>query len=111
MAAASEGPGVLAQGPENGGFGVNPPLTPKRRREASEIGDMVARMTRALARRAEGGDLEALRALVRCELAVILAQRQAAKALHEDHGYSWGEIGLGLAISKQAAWKRWGREG
>jgi hypothetical protein len=93
----------------DGGFGVNTALTPKRRREASEIGGMVGRMLRALARRAESGDLEALRVLRDLEVNVQMEQLRAARGLNVQHGYSWGEIGLAIGISRQAAHHRWGQ--
>jgi len=94
---------------QNGGFGVNVKLTPKRRREAAEIGGMVARMLRALARRAESGDLEALRVLCDLEKNIQLDQLRAARGLNIQHGYSWGEIGLAIGITRQAAHRRWGQ--
>lgn len=120
----------MAGPPQNGGFGVRDDLTPKpadsdgpvrthrragkgRRRprverEAQDLEAMVMRMMRALRQRAEGGDLEALAALVNLEPWLRAQQRLAARALVSEQGYSWGQLALRLGITKQSAHGRWG---
>lgn len=116
----------------NGGFAVRPSLTAKpassdgpvhtrptrsrgRRRarvarEAQDLEAMVMRMMRALRQRAEGGDLEALVALVNLEPWCRAQQRLAARALTGEGGYSWAQLALRLGITKQSAHGRWGGE-
>lgn len=65
-------------------------------------------MLRGLSRRAESGDLEALRGLHDLDRKVGLEMLRAAHGLHVQHGYSWTEIGLSCGITKQAAHGRWG---
>lgn len=69
---------------------------------------MLARMMRALARRAEGGDLEALAALVELEPWLRAQSKRAARALVNEQGYSWSQLALRLGITKQSAHGRWG---
>ena len=72
--------------------------------EAPDMAAMMRRVTRALVRRAEDGDLEALTALVDVEAAVHAATRDAAVALHDGpFAYSWNEIARELGITRQAA--------
>lgn len=68
----------------------------------------IARMVRAMSRRAESGDLEALRELRKLEAICTLEAFRAAHALHTSHGYSWTEIGLACGMSRQGARQRWG---
>lgn len=93
----------------NGGFEVNTLLTPRRPREAFEVADAAARMIRALARRAEAGDLEALHCLAQLRPLVGEAMGTAATGLRVNHGYTWGELGRVMSMTKQAAQQRWGR--
>lgn len=88
--------------------GVRKSLTPRNQREASDLGDMMARMLRALSRRAEGGDLEALIELVKLDRVLALEQLRAAHALNTMQGYSWAQIALRLGITRQSAHGRWG---
>lgn len=73
---------------------------------------MMARMMRALERRAEAGELEALE-----ELATLVDQAKrslshGARAAHDGPAhYSWTDIGLTLGITRQAARQLYGREG
>jgi hypothetical protein len=81
--------------------------TPPRNRptrEAPELGAMVRRMLAALVRRAEAGDLFALEQLaeLRDQLPGYLA-RAAWGAHHGPAGYSYGEVGRELGVSRQAA--------
>lgn len=124
--------GVLTLPVQNRGFGDNAQLSPKpgpagsggapsggrsrgrqgdrAEREAAELGAMVGRMMMALARRAEGGDLEAMAQLRDLDLALAVAQRKAIKGLVEQAHYSHGEIGLRLGMSRQAVRQRWARD-
>lgn len=108
-ATASEAAGRVRTGAaRNGGSSVKEVLTRKRPREAREVGQAAARMMRALARRAELGDLEGLAELRELERTLCIEQLRAAHALSTQHGYSWAQIGLRLGISKQSAHGRWG---
>lgn len=69
---------------------------------------MVARVSKAMTRRAAEGDVEALTALVSMRQAVDAATVLAARGLH-DFGMSWTDVGNELGISRQAALKRFGR--
>lgn len=70
------------------------------------------RMLRALVRRATDGDLFALEALANLERAIPEAVESAARGAHTgEAGYSWGEIGRELGITRQAAHKRFAQEG
>lgn len=62
------------------------------------------RAVKALRRRAEAQDLDALVAMVELQALLALETRAAGAALHQD--YSWAEIGRALGISKQAAAER-----
>ncbi|MEV5004015.1 hypothetical protein [Nocardioides sp. LML1-1-1.1] len=77
-----------------------------RKNECIEQGKFLGRMARALVRRAEGGDLDALVALVEAQRAMAAAVKEAGSGLHEH--YSWSEIGSSIGTSKQAAEKRFG---
>lgn len=72
------------------------------------MGAMVSRMCRALRRRAEAGDLEIMRAFVQVQIAAKVEMGLAARALREEQGYSWTEIGWAAGITKQSAQERWG---
>ncbi len=77
--------------------------------EAAEYASFLARCVRALGRRAEAGDVEALRELATLRRVVNQTRDIAASALHDKQGWSWSEIALALGISRQAAQQRWGR--
>lgn len=76
-----------------------------RKHEAPEIGAMVGRMLRALARRAAEGDLEAIEQLVELEDVVGEQLVEAMRGAHT-FGYSWTEIGAATGTSRQAARQR-----
>lgn len=83
----------------------------KRKREPYEapaIGGMVRRMIRALVKRAQAGDTEALEQLHQLESFVPTQVTAAGRGLHE-FGYSWGELSAALGISRQACAKRFGK--
>ena len=90
---------------------VNRRLTPKRRRPVAENDDYAAfarRILAAYARRVATGDVEALSAMTALSRDLDEAIGQAVTGLREV-GYSWGEIGLRLGITRQAAQQRWGQ--
>jgi hypothetical protein len=71
---------------------------------------MVHRVARSLARRAEGGDIDALEELVKLQRDLDDYIDTAARGLHGEPGrYSWGEIGRWLGITRQAARQRFGQ--
>jgi len=82
-------------------------MTAKREREAPELGSACVRMMRALAKRASGGELEALEELDKLQ-GQLQAQLGAAVA-----GYragpaqaSWTTIGEVLGMTRQSAHER-----
>ncbi len=91
-------------------FGVNSPLTPKRRKavvENDEYTAFVRRVIRAYSRRVAAGDVDAIAAMIQTAVDLDAAIHQAVLGLHRS-GYSWAEIGMRLCISRQAAQQRWG---
>ncbi len=89
---------------------VNPALTPKRRKPVVENDDytaFVARVIRAYSRRVAAGDVDAVAAMIQTAADLDAAIHQAVLGLRR-FGYSWAEIGMRLAISRQAAQQRWG---
>lgn len=80
----------------------------KRRHETPEVAKAAMRFARALARRAEEGDTEALEGLAELALIVEGATATATANLHAA-GYSWADIGKVLGVSKQAAHQRHNR--
>ncbi len=79
--------------------------TPKREREAPDLGAMLGRMTRALVRRAADGETEALLVLVELNRQAAEAVADAARGLH-DAGLSYEYLAAELGVSKQAVMKR-----
>jgi hypothetical protein len=91
-------------------FGVNRPLTPKRRRavvENDEYTALVGRVIRAYSRRVAAGDVDAVAAMIQTAADLDAAIHQAVLGLRRC-GHSWAEIGMRLSISRQAAQQRWG---
>jgi hypothetical protein len=75
--------------------------------ECPDMAAMMTRLARAMVRRADEGDLEALTALAAVDVAVRDAIVAAARALHYGRqSYSWGEIARELGVTRQAAQKR-----
>lgn len=93
-------------------------------REAPDVGGMALRVVRALVRRAEEGDWQALEQLAMLELVTASAVGEALARMHGDlpdlpgthekrPRYSWAELGSVLAITRQSAQGRaaaWVRE-
>ncbi len=92
--------------PGNGGFGDNQELTPNREIEAGEYQRIVLAFVRALAKRGQAGDIQALIALAQIRKDTAGAMHDVAVALKVDHGYSFGEIGRAFGITRQAAQQR-----
>lgn len=78
-----------------------------RFRESSEMTGMVRRVSKAMVRRAEEGDVLALTALVDMRDAIDAATAEAARALHDGpDGLSWTAIGQELGMTRQNARQR-----
>lgn len=67
---------------------------------------MVTRMLRALVRRAGEGDTEALEQLAALETLASRAVPYAAQLAHDQAGYSWGQLGDVLGLSRQSVQER-----
>jgi hypothetical protein len=67
-------------------------------------------MLRGLVARAEAGDLAVLGVLARAGEQLDAAVNQAAGALRDQHGYSCGDLGRELGMSRQAVLKRLSRD-
>ena len=87
--------------------GVSAVARAKQTYEAPEMGAMLGRMMRAMARRAAEGDTEVLSVLVEVEKALGEAKAEAARGAHT-FGYSWTEVGRELGITRQAARQMYG---
>lgn len=74
--------------------------------EAPQIGAMMERMFRALVRRAEAGDTEALEQILRLQDVAADSARSAGRGLVA-FGYSYGELARWTGVSRQAAAKRY----
>lgn len=79
----------------------------KREREAPEVGAMAGRVVRALVRRADAGDTEALEQLLQLQREVAGAVIDAGAGLVR-FGYTYGELAQVCGISRQAARERFG---
>lgn len=79
-------------------------MAQKRQREAPELGEMLIRMTRALARRASEGEVEALLVLRDLQTHVDDALAAGVAGMH-DFGFSYGYIGTELGLTRQWAQK------
>lgn len=80
----------------------------RREREAPEVGAMALRVIRALVRRAESGDTEALEQLSMIETVAASAVGEALTRMQRGTGsvsapYSWAELGDALGITRQSA--------
>ena len=85
------------------------PTRPRRQVENDEYSAFVRRVLRAYSRRVGDGDVEALVLLVGLAEEIDAAMAEAVKGLRA-RGYSWGEIGSRLGISRQAAQQRSSRK-
>lgn len=92
----------------NRGMTADRPKRPRRRVENDEYNGFLERVLAAHGRRVAAGDIEGLAALKRLGDRVDDAIRVATAGLIQ-HGYSWTDIGRVTEVSRQAAWKRWGR--
>src|SRR5690348_7972726 len=103
--------GLMASPSRDRAFSVNRPLTSRRRRHVVENDDYTAfigRVIRAYSRRVAAGDIDAVADMIQTAADLDAAIHQAVLGLRRT-GYSWAEIGMRLAISRQAAQQRWGR--
>lgn len=78
-----------------------------KHRESPDIEAFINRMFRALVKRAEDGDLEAVEALANLALLASTAANSAGAAAWRN-GYSYTQIGDALGITRQAARQRFG---
>lgn len=77
-----------------------------KRHEARDVAQAARRMARALVRRAEVGDTEALRELIETQHAVTQAITEAGAALYATGYYSYTDLANELGITRQAARQR-----
>ncbi|MDT8915775.1 hypothetical protein [Amycolatopsis sp. PS_44_ISF1] len=80
--------------------------------ETDKYGKFVRRIMRAYGRRVANLDIEGLKGLVelRDELdALIVDSARKLQDQPKGQGYSWGDIGRVLGISRQAAQQRFGK--
>lgn len=92
----------------NGGSSVKERLTPPTRHDTAEYAAFAARIVHGLGRRGRQGDLEAMAAFGNLRRLLTEQEEAAARGLHDDHRYSWAEIGQAVGMSRQAAHARWG---
>lgn len=79
----------------------------RHHREAPEIGAAARRMVRALVKRGQAGDWEALEELAALESFTREAVGHALVLMHDTgQQYSWTELGDVLGVSRQAAEQR-----
>lgn len=82
----------------------------KREYEAPDLEAAASRMMRALVRRAEGGELEALEALVRLQAATKDHLQAGVDAYRSGPAEaSWADIAEATGTSRQAAQMRFGK--
>lgn len=104
--------------PPDGEDGVNGTFTsrPRQKRKRTtrdkdnqEYLGFLARAIRAAGRRVKAEDPSTLAELIalRDELDKVIDD--AARSLHDEHHYSWGDIAYELGRTRQAAFQRWGR--
>jgi hypothetical protein len=77
--------------------------------ETDKYGKFVRRIMRAYGRRVADLDIEGLKGLADLQKEVEAQVRQSAITL-QAQGYSWGEIGRVLGITRQAAQQRFGKK-
>jgi hypothetical protein len=89
---------------------VNAELTAdrKRRKDDTEFDAFARRIIRAYAKRAGEGDAYVLSRLVRLQEEIDTVALDAVRTLKE-RGFSWAEIGFDTGLSRQGAYRRWGK--
>lgn len=89
---------------------VNAELTAerKRRKDDTEFDAFARRILRAYAKRAGEGDAYVLSRLIRLQDEIDAVALDAVRALKE-RGFSWAEIGFDTGLSRQGAYRRWGK--
>lgn len=81
----------------------------QRKHESPEIGAAAARMLRALVRRAQEGDWEALEQLAELENLASCSTQAAGHLMQTEFGYSYTQLGDVLGITRQAARQRFSK--
>jgi hypothetical protein len=81
---------------------------PKRYKDNDEYFKMMRRLLRAASKRIELEDPTVLGQLMAIQQDLDAAVDAAAQSLHAG-GFSWGEIGRQLGVTRQAAYQRWGK--
>lgn len=84
-------------------------VQPDTRRETSEYAAMMRRMIAAHGRRVADADPEDLAELVALRDVLDEAIGQAVVGMRERNGFSWGQIGRALGVTRQSAQERYGR--
>jgi hypothetical protein len=79
-------------------------------RETTDYLEGVQRMLRALGKRVGDADIAMLPGLAEIPKVGEDLLGIAARQLHDEHGYSWTDIGTVLGISRQAARQRFARQ-
>ncbi len=87
---------------------VRTSLTPVALRDMADVTGMLRRMIRAAGRRVALGDAEDLAELVALREALDAAIAEGVEGVRAT-GYSWGDIGQALGISRQSAHERFSR--
>lgn len=110
--AASDGRALPAPERQDGD---NQDLTPKRPRKTKREKDnteyigFLRRAIRAAGERVKAEDPSTLAELVKLQAQLDEVIADAARSLHDDHQFSWGDIAYELKVSRQAAFQRWGQ--
>jgi len=78
--------------------------------ETEEYLGMVRRVLTALGGRVGDADLAMFAGLAGLAGVVDELLAGTARQLHDDHGYSWTEIGAALGVTRQAARQRFSRQ-
>jgi hypothetical protein len=69
---------------------------------------MLRRMLKAYGRRVAGGDVEDLAQMVELGRLFDEVMADAVKAMREEQGYSWTDVGRAVGVTRQAARQKWG---
>lgn len=95
--------------------GVKQPLTRQRRKPSTRDKDnteyigFLRRAIRAAGRRVKAEDPSTLAELIALREELDDVINDAARSLHDEHHFSWGDIAYELQVTRQAAFQRWGR--